>query len=135
MSFGDKEKRNKEVKAMEDECRAILDSSDKTFEEMNDEIVLLQRKHLKSIKYTGTPENIKEIESLVSSWDYKEVVCKRLCPDGIPSFSTLLYKKSNFLPLSYIEYNDSVEEWYDSVNAEVKILLLVIHPDNSRYTL
>jgi hypothetical protein len=39
---------------MEDECRAILDSSDKTFVEMNDEIVLLQRKHLKSIKYTGT---------------------------------------------------------------------------------
>jgi hypothetical protein len=54
-------------------------------------IVLLQSKNLKSIKYTGTPENIKEIESLVSSWDYKEVVCKRLCPDGIPSFSTLLY--------------------------------------------
>jgi hypothetical protein len=40
MSFGDKEKRNKEVKAMEDECRAILESSDKTFEEMNDEILL-----------------------------------------------------------------------------------------------
>jgi hypothetical protein len=67
----------------------ILDSSDKTFEEMNDEIVSLHRKNLRSIKYTGTPENIKEIESLVSSWDYKEVVCKRLCPDGIPSFSTL----------------------------------------------
>jgi hypothetical protein len=90
-------------------------SSDKTFVEMNDEIVLLQRKHLKSIKYTGTPENIKEIDELVSSWDYKEVVCKRQSRDSVPSFNHLFYKKSNFSPISYIEYNDSVEEWYQFV--------------------
>jgi hypothetical protein len=97
---------------MEDECRAILDSSDKTFEEMNDEIISLQMKNLKSIKYTGTPENIKEIESLVSSWDYKEVVYKRQSRDSIPSFNHLFYKKSNFSPISYIIFNSLFHSFF-----------------------
>jgi hypothetical protein len=44
------------------------------------------------IKYTGTPENIKEIESLVSSWDYSEVTCKKKISDSIDYFSCLLDK-------------------------------------------
>ena len=135
MGINRKEKRNKEVKAMEDECRAILDSSDKTFVEMNDEIVLLQRKHLKSIKYTGTPENIKEIEGLVSSWDYSEVNCKKKISDSIDYFSCLNLNTTTFSPFDYIKINDYVEEWYDSVDAANKILLLVIHTDNQGETL
>jgi hypothetical protein len=135
MSINRKEKRNKEVKAMEDECRAILDSSDKTFEEMNDEIVSLHRKNLRSIKYTGTPENIKEIESLVSIWDYSEVVCKKKSSDSIDYFSCLNLNTPTFSPFDYIKINDYVEEWYDSVDAENKILLLVIHTDNQEETL
>jgi hypothetical protein len=44
---------------------------------------------LKSIKYTGTPENIKEIEDLVSSWDYSEVNCKEKSRDFMDYFSLL----------------------------------------------
>jgi hypothetical protein len=61
---------------------------------------------------------------LVSSWDYKEVIYKRQSRGSVPSFNHLFYKKSNFSPLSYIEYNDSVEEWYDSIDAKTKIILL-----------
>jgi hypothetical protein len=46
---------------------AAISKTRKHLQRKYDEIVSLQRKHLKSIKYTGTPENIKEIESLVSS--------------------------------------------------------------------
>ena len=135
MSFGDKEKRNKEVKAMEDECRAIFESSDKTFEEMNDEIVSLHRKNLRSIKYTGTPENIKEIESLVSSWDYSEVTCKKKSSDSATSFSRPNCDPSTFSPFDYIKINDYVKEWYDSQASDKKVILLVIHTDNQGETL
>jgi hypothetical protein len=40
-----------------------------------------------------------------------------------------------FSPFDYIKINDYVEEWYDSLDAENKILLLVIHTDNQEETL
>ena len=135
MSINRKEKRNKEVKAMEDECRFMINSSGKEIQDMCAEVYKLHRKHLKSIKYTGTPENIKEIEDLVSSWDYCEVTYKKKSRYTIDYFSNLNCDPSTFSPFDYIKINDYVEEWYASEASDKKVLLLVIHPDNQGETL
>ena len=57
-----KEKRNAEVKAMED----ILSSTDKTIEDMCHEAVLLYSKYAKSMGCTLTTENIKQIYDGIS---------------------------------------------------------------------
>jgi hypothetical protein len=43
---------------------------DKTEKEVNDRINLLYKKNLRSVRYTGTPESRKEINELVSRWDF-----------------------------------------------------------------
>ena len=135
MSINRKETRNKEVKAMEDECRFLLDSSDKEIQDICAEIYMIHRVNLRSIRYTGTPENIKEIEGLVSSWDYSEVTCNRINSDATASFSRINCDPSTFSPFDYIKINDYVREWYASEASKKKVLLLVIHTDDQGETL
>jgi hypothetical protein len=49
---------------MELEVQSILSSTGgtRTLKDMRDEVGLLHKEHLKSVKYTGTPENCKEIQ-------------------------------------------------------------------------
>jgi hypothetical protein len=43
-------------------------------------------KKLRFVKYTGEPENIKEIEDLVSSWDFEYIVRREVGLYGSTSF-------------------------------------------------
>ena len=137
MSFGDKEKRNKEVKAMEVKAIDLLSTfyrTDKTIEDVCAEVHLLHKKHLKRVKYTGTPENTKEIEDLASSWDFCRVLYKRHRDSGV-SFDHITYNHSTFSPLNYININDYVEESYESEATKEKVLILEINPNNQGETL
>jgi hypothetical protein len=121
-----KEKRNAEVKAMELEVQSILSSAmGTTLKEVYDEVDLLHKKHLKSIRYTGTPENIKEIEDLVSSWDF-EYISRRSFEFDYPSYTICRPARENIgysdvSIFDYIEINDYVFEAYDSTNKVIKI--------------
>jgi DNA helicase IV len=60
----------KEIK----EIVSLLDKTDLITERPFNEIKLLHKKNLRSVQCTGTPENVKEIDELVSSWDFKRVL-------------------------------------------------------------
>jgi putative intracellular protease/amidase len=53
-----------EVKAID--LLSTFYRTDKTIEDVCAEVHLLHKKHLKRVKYTGTPENTKEIEDLAN---------------------------------------------------------------------
>ena len=121
-----KERRDAEVKAMEDEVQSILSSAmGTTLKEVYDEIDLLHKKHLKSIKYTGTPESIKKVEDLVSSWDF-EYISRRSFKFDFPFYETCRPNSENieYSDVSIfdcIKINDYVFEAYDSTNKVIKI--------------
>ena len=121
-----KEKRNAEVKAMELKVQSILSSkTGTTLKEVYDEIDLLHKKHLKSVKYTGTPESIKEVEDLVYSWDF-EYISRRSFEFDYPSYTICRPTRENigYSDVSIfdcIKINDYVFEAYDSTNKVIKI--------------
>ena len=125
-----KEKRNAEVKDMELKVQSILSSTGgtRTVEDICDEVDLLHKKHLKSVKYTGTPESIKEVEDLVSSWDF-EYISRRSFEFDYPSYTICRPTRENIgysdvSIFDYIEINDYVFEAYDSMSTVDKILII-----------
>ena len=111
---------------MELKVQSILSSAmGTTLKEVYDEVDLLHKKHLKSIRYTGEPENIKEIEDLVSSWDFK-YISRRSFKFDFPFYETCRPTRENIgysdvSIFDYIEINDYVFEAYDSTNKVIKI--------------
>ena len=129
MSTIKKEKRNVEVRAMELEVQSILSSTrgTRTLKDMRDEIDLLHKEHLKSVKYTGTPESIKEVEDLVSSWDFKYITRRNFeLPDPSYTIGRINYadKYHGLSIFDCIEINDYVSEAYEYMSAVDKIIII-----------
>jgi hypothetical protein len=124
-----KEKRNAEVRAMEDEVHIILSSKTGTsIEDICDKVDLLHKTKLRFVKYTGTPENIKEIEDLVSSWDFEYIVRRETGWRG-STFDTVCnssydFDSDIFKIFDYIKIGDYVYEAYDSMGTKNKIILI-----------
>ena len=124
-----KEKRNAEVKAMEDEVHIILSSKTGiSIEDICDKVDLLHKKKLRFVKYTGEPKNIKEVDDLVSSWDFKYIVRRETGWYG-STFHTVCspsydFDSDTFKIFDYIKIGDYVYEAYDSMDTKDKILLI-----------
>jgi hypothetical protein len=50
------------------------------------EVDSLHKTKLRFVRYTGEPENIKEIEDLVSSWDFKYIVRRETATSSFSLF-------------------------------------------------
>jgi hypothetical protein len=124
-----KEKRNAEVKYMENEVHIILSSKTGTsIEGMCHEVDSLHKTKLRFVRYTGEPENIKEIEDLVSSWDFKYIVRRETGLYG-STFRTVCspsydFDSDTFKIFNYINTGDYVKEAYESMGTTDKILLI-----------
>jgi hypothetical protein len=124
-----KKKRNAEVKDMEDEVHIILSSKTGTsIEDICDKVDLLHKTKLRFARHTGEPENIKEVEDLVSSWDFKYIVRRETGLYG-STFRTVCspsydFDSDTFKIFKYIKIGDYVKEAYESMGTTDKILLI-----------
>jgi hypothetical protein len=143
MSIGDNEIRNIEIEKVMIECKskcfnimkAVFDSVDdrQLTDIVNENMKSIFNGHLKSIRFTGTPENVKEIEDLTCNWDYSEIVflsvdIKTLC------FSKEMTCNSDFALsiFEFIEIGDCIREYCNPFNTKKKALIVEINPSNYR---
>ena len=118
-------KRNRQVKRMEREVESLLSeyfrTYDKTEKEVNDRINLLYKKNLRSVRYTGTPESRKEINELVSRWDFISATLYGHYPKEVEDDMFCSHQEGldikerygmGFYVFQYIEKGDLVSEAY-----------------------
>ena len=136
MSMTKKEKRNIEVSGMEKEIKEIVSllyKTDLITERPFNEIKLLHEKNLRSVQCTGTPENIKEIDELVSSWDFKRVLCKKHHFKNMEEYRVSYEDiwcppdSSDFYVHQYIQNGDYIREEYISIQSLEKVLIIDIN--------
>ena len=143
MSFGDKEIRNIEIEKVMIECKsrcyytmkAVFDSVDgrELTDIVNENLKSIFNGKLKSIRFTGTPENVKEIEGLTCNWDYSEIVFLSVNP-MTRCFSKEMTCNSDFALsiFEFIEVGDCIKEYCNTFNIKEKALIVEINPSNYR---
>jgi hypothetical protein len=143
MSFGDKEIRNIEIEKVMIECKskcyntlkAVFGSVDdrELTDIVNENMKSIFNGKLKSVRFTGTPENVKEIEDLTCNWDYSEIVFLSVDPKT-HCFSKEMTCNSDFALsiFEFIEVGDCIKEYCNPLNLKEKALIVEINPSNYR---
>ena len=140
MSIVDKKIRNIEIEKVMIECKsrcyntlkAVFGSVDdrELTNIVNENLKSIFNGHLKSIRFTGTPENVKEIEDLTCNWDYSEIVFLSVNPNTLCFSKEMTCNDFALSIFDYIEVGDCIKERCNHESVNEKALIVEIHPAN-----